>query len=157
MHIKFTLLLFACLLTSISFGQERHIQLTKAKSGKTKVIQEHKRVKIKTFDGQKYIGNLVIVDSQTVMVDGTEIALADIVRIKRKSHTAFVTSIVLYTISALFIAVGTVGLIEGGYGVIAAIAGYPAAVLFAGLGALINDYPVNNPNSKWTYKVVMNE
>ncbi len=76
---------------------------------------------------------------------------------KRKSGTAVVASIVFYTFAGLLFTAGTVGFIEGGYGIIAGVAGYSGGILFGSLGLLVNDYPVNNSNSRWSYRIVMGE
>lgn len=140
-------------------AQENYIELTKTKSGKTKVIQELKRVKIKTNDGQKFIGNLVLVDEETLRIDKTEIPISEVAKIKRKSKAATVASSVFYVVGGLLFVTTTVVVIGSGglAAALAAIFGYPASALFVGLAALTNDYPINNVNSKWNYRIVLSE
>ena len=141
----------------ILHGQGKYIELIKTKNGRQKTIEEGARIKIKTFDGKKHIGKLVLIDSRTVSVDDIAIPLGDIVSIKRKSAEAAAFSTFFYVLGAAGLVLGTAGIIAGGFNVLAALVAYPAAILFSGLGAAINNPPQNHPASKWRYKIIYDE
>lgn len=75
-------LLLLCAGTS-TFGQEKVLQLQHQEREVTRTIKENKRVRVKTTDGQKFKGRLVIVDANTISIKGKVIALNDIEKIKR--------------------------------------------------------------------------
>lgn len=157
MHLKLFFPALFLLSGFFSQAQENYIKLTKSKGGRQKILKEGERIKIKTFNGKKYIGKFTIIDPQTISLNDQIISLGDIVLMKRKSAEAAVVSIFFYVLAGVSVTAGTAGLIKGGWGLIATIIGYPAGTLFAIAGALINDFPNSNKNSKWRYKIIYHE
>ncbi len=81
--LNYSLILFFVFMGTTSFAQEKVLQLEHQKRDVTRTIKENKRVRVKTKDGQKYKGRLVIVDANTISLEGTPISLDDIEKIKR--------------------------------------------------------------------------
>ena len=53
----------------IFFAQEKQLQITKIEDGKTFIIKENKRVKIKTMNGEKLFGKIKFIDNNTILID----------------------------------------------------------------------------------------
>jgi len=51
------------------FSQHRTIEITNIRTGKVKVFEENHRIKIRTLDGKKYIGDLKISDTLTLTIN----------------------------------------------------------------------------------------
>lgn len=130
--LNYSLILFLVFMGATSFAQEKVLQLDHQKRDVTRIIKENKRVRVKTKDGQKYKGKLVIVDANTISLDGTPIALEDIEKIKRDP-------LLLNTVATIgFIYLGSIAI---GVGAIVAIfidgtSALPFAVGGAGLVTL---------------------
>lgn len=133
------------------FSQQKAIEITNIKTGKVKVFEEKQRVKIRTLDGKKHIGNLVISDSLTLIVNNQSVKIDSLQSIKKQPKTlATVKTVVL-----------TTGLVIIGASLIAASGGNNAAFLLfttgsgvtigAGLLEGINAY---NSNNRWTFKII---
>ena len=101
-------MLFFLLFFSLQlFSQTNCVQLTNSKSGKIYEIEDDKRVKIKTKEGEKYFGRFKIVDSTSIQISGKTIPLEDIVVFKNRSTTMLFLSAGLITIGALTVGIGS--------------------------------------------------
>ncbi len=105
--LNYSLVLFLVFMGTTSFAQEKILQLDHQKRNVTRTIKENKRVRVKTKDGQKYKGRLVIVDANTISLDGTSISLEDIEKIKRDPLllTAIATTGFVY-LGAVIVGIG---------------------------------------------------
>lgn len=145
---------FIVLLLLISysvFSQNKTLEITNIKTGKTQVFKENQRVKIRTLDHKKWVGILKITDSISFSVNNHIVALDSLQSIKNQPK-------VLGTVK-------TVVLISGlaivGASLIAASGGSDAAFLLFTVGAgttisagIIEGLNKNYTNRKYTYKIV---
>ncbi|QBN19888.1 hypothetical protein [Flavobacterium nackdongense] len=133
------------------FSQQRTLELTNIKTGKVKVFVENQRIKIRTLDHKKWIGNLKITDSVSFTVNNHKVAMESLQSIKNQPK-------VLGTVK-------TVVLISGlaivGASLIAASGGSDSAFLLFVVGAgttmsagVIEGLNSNYTKRKWTYKIV---
>ncbi len=81
----------------IFFAQEKQLQITKIEDGKTFIIKENKRVKIKTMNGEKLFGKIKFIDNNTILIDEKSIKLDDIKFIRKRnlSTTIIATSFII--------------------------------------------------------------
>lgn len=133
------------------FSQNKTIEIINIKTGKVKVFKENQRVKIRTLDHKKWVGNLKISDSLHFTVDNQKIQLDSLQSFKNQPK-------VLGTIK-------TVVLISGlaivGTSIIAATGGSESAFMLFVVGAgttmsagIIEGLNSNYTKRKWTYKIV---
>ena len=133
------------------FSQQRTLEITNIKDGKVKVFVENQRIKIRTLDHKKWVGNLKITDSVSFTVNNQKIQLDSLQSIKNQPK-------VLGTVK-------TVVLISGlaivGASLIAASGGSDSAFLLFAVGAgttmsagVIEGLNSNYTKRKWTYKIV---
>jgi hypothetical protein len=76
--------LAVCLLVAAStFSQEKILSITNAETGKVTVFNQNERVKIKTIQGDKIKGNLLITDDNQIMIKDILVPVSNIEKIKR--------------------------------------------------------------------------
>ena len=133
------------------FSQQRTLEITNIKDGKVKVFVENQRIKIRTLDHKKWVGNLKITDSLSFTVNNHKIAIDSLQSIKKQPK-------VLGTIKTVVLISGVAIL---GASIIAASGGSDSAfMLFAiGAGTTVSSGVIEGLNSnytkrKWTYKIV---
>jgi hypothetical protein len=81
--MKTMLLAIGLLIATSAISQEKYLSITNLETGKEKVFKQNHRVKIKTLQGGKLKGNLLITDENQVMISNINIPLSNIERIKR--------------------------------------------------------------------------
>lgn len=146
--MKTTALILLLLLAFPSIAQQKALVLTKIKTGKTRVYQENKRIKVKTFDGEKLKGKFKIVDVRTIEIDGNQISLDSIKNIQNKP-------LFLEIVSKTLIGVGGV-LVIAAFG-INSLASYfilPSGIIIAIPGVLFDNLIGNHNSKKWDYKII---
>lgn len=134
-----------------TFSQQKAFEITNIKSGETKVYQENERVKIRTIDRKKLVGELHFVDDQTVSIGENTVKLDSILSIK--SHPK-----VLGTIKTIVL---VTGLAIVATSLIVATGGGDAAFLLFAVGSgvtisagVLEGLNGNNSNRKWTFKII---
>jgi hypothetical protein len=147
-----TLIYFLLFISSLPlFSQEKAIEITNLKNGKTKIYTENTRVKIRTLNRKKQVGKIHFSDNQTIVVDEKSIKIDSILSIKRQP-------IVLGTIKTTLLLAGltTVGssLVKASSGdneaIILFLAGSGTAI---GSGILGSINPTQT-NKKWSFKII---
>jgi len=149
--MKNRIYLILLLISFTVFSQQRTLEITNIQTGKVKVFVENQRIKIRTLDHKKWVGNLKITDSISFTVNNQKIAIDSLQSIKNQPK-------VLGTVK-------TVVLISGlaivGASLIAASGGSDAAFLIFVVGAgttmsagVIEGLNSNYTKRKWTYKIV---
>lgn len=133
------------------FSQQKAIEITNNKKGSVIIFPENQRIKIRSLDGKKYIGNLKITDSRTLLVDNHSVKIDSLQSIKRQPRT-------LGTVKTIVLATG---LTIVGSSLVAASTGNESALMLLTIGTgttmsaglLESIYP-NNTNDKWTFKII---
>lgn len=133
------------------FSQQKVIEITNIKTGEVKFFEENKRVKIRTLDEKKRIGNLKITDSLGFTINNEYVKIDSLKSIKHQPKTlATVKTVVL-----------TTGLATVGTSLIAASKGNDSAFLLFTIGSgvtigagLLEGINANNSNNKWTFKII---
>ncbi len=149
-NFKKQLLLFLFMVGSLTASaQENGILLENSRTHKTHFYPENLRIKVKTTDGKKYIGQYTIADENTIVIDGTSIPLDSIVKIKKRSEIGSILRPILITFGTLCLTGAVVGALAGGYGYIATVGLLPPGAISL-LLALNNDHKSEN----WSYKIV---
>ena len=149
--MKNKIYLILLLISTAVFSQQKAIEITNIQTGKVKVFEENQRIKIRTLDGKKHVGNLKILDSLCFSVNNQSIKIDSLQSIKKQPRVlGTVKTVVLIT-----------GLAIVGTSIIAATGGNDAAFLLftvgsgvtisAGLLEAINN---NNSNRRWKFKIV---
>lgn len=149
--MKNSLIVLLLLISYSVFSQNKTLEITNIKTGKTQVFKENQRVKIRTLDHKKWVGVLKITDSISFSVNNHIVALDSLQSIKNQPK-------VLGTVK-------TVVLISGlaivGASLIAASGGSDSAFLLFTVGAgttisagIIEGLNKNFTNRKYTYKIV---
>ncbi|MBF2708259.1 hypothetical protein [Flavobacterium soyangense] len=149
--MKKIIYLLVFLISYAVFSQHRTIEITNIKTGKVKVFVENHRIKIRTLDGKKHIGNLKILDTLTFTVNDQTVKIDSLQSIKYQPKTlATVKTVVLI-----------VGLAIVGASLVAASGGNDAAFLLFTVGSgvtisagLFEGINANNSNNKWSFKII---
>jgi predicted phage tail protein len=133
------------------FSQQRTLEITNIKTGKVKVFEENQRIKIRTLDKKKWVGNIKFSDSLSFTINDHEIAIDSLQNIKNQPK-------VLGTIKTVLLISGVAIL---GASIIAASGGSDSAFMLFAIGAgttitagIIEGLNANYTKRKWTYKIV---
>ncbi|MBP6758212.1 MAG: hypothetical protein KA133_03070 [Flavobacterium sp.] len=149
--MKNTICLLVFLFSLTAFSQQRLIEITNVKTGKTKVFEENQRVKIRTLDGKKHVGNLKFSDSLSFTVNNQSVKIDSLQSIKKQPKTlATIKTVVLVA-----------GLATVGSSLAAASDGNDAAFLLFTIGSgvtigagLLEGINANNSNNRWRFKII---
>lgn len=134
-----------------AFSQQGYLEITDIKTGKTKIFEENQRVKTRTLDGKKRIGNLKFSDSLSFTINNQVIKTDNIQSIKKQPKTmATIKTVVL-----------TAGLAIVGSSLIGASNGNDSAFLLFTIGSgvtisagLLEGMNTNNSNNRWKFKII---
>ena len=149
--MKSKIYLLLLLISFSVFSQNKILEITNIKTGKVVVFEENQRIKIRTLDHKKWVGNLKITDSLSFTVNNHKIALDSLQSIKNQPKVlGTVKTVVLIT-----------GLAIVGASIIAASGGSDSAFMLITIGAgttitagIIEGLNSNYTKRKWTYKIV---
>ena len=139
------------LISFTAFSQQKAIEVTNIQTGKVKVFTENQRIKIRTLDGKKHVGNLKILDSLSFMVNDQSVKIESLKSIKLQPKT-------LATIKTVVFASG---LAIVGASLVAASEGNDSAFLLFTIGSgvtigagLLEGMNASTSNNKWTNKII---
>jgi len=149
--MKKRIYLILLLISTAVFSQQRAIEITNIHSGKVKVFEENQRIKIRTLDGKKHVGNLKILDSLCFSVNNQPVKLDSLQSIKKQPKTlATVKTVVLIT-----------GLAIVGASLVAASGGSDSAFLLFTIGSgvtigagVLEGLNANYSERKWIFKII---
>jgi predicted phage tail protein len=147
-----TLLYILLLLISFNvMAQQKTLEISNINNGKIKVYTENQRIKVRTLDGKKHVGNLNFSDNETIIINNQSIKIDSVLSIKKQPK-------ILGTIRTVVLVTGLA--IVSSSIIVAASGGNAAFLLFtvgsgvtisAGLIEAINS---NNSNRLWKFKIV---
>ncbi|MFS4469245.1 hypothetical protein [Maribacter sp. 2210JD10-5] len=154
--MKQLLILLFLLTANQSFAQKATLLITNTETQKQKLIEERKRIRITKSTGEKFQGRFWIIDENTIVLDGVEINLSEIIKIRRHPlfNTIFIKSNLIH-IGSLGMFFGILGTGLSGEGGIL-VGG--AAVLAAGIYGAIKSPNLNkgyNINRKWRFEIAI--
>lgn len=149
--MKNRIYLILLLISTAVFAQQKAIEITNIQSGKVKVFEENQRVKIRTLDGKKHVGNLKILDSLCFSVNNQPVKLDSLQSIKNQPKVmGTVKTVVLIT-----------GLAIVGASLVAASGGSDSAFLLFTIGSgvtisagLLEGLNANYSERKWIFKII---
>ena len=149
--MKALIFVFAFFITSNLIAQDRAIEITNIKSGKIKLFEQNQRVKLRTVDGKKHVGNLQFSDDNTIVIGNSSFPADSIQSIKSQPKVlATIKTVVLIT-----------GLVVVGSSVVVAATGSNAAFLLFAAGSgmaigagVLESLNTNHSTRKWTYKII---
>lgn len=149
--MKNTITILCFFITFIAFSQQKAIEITNIKTGKTKVFEENQRVKIRTLDGKKIIGTLDFSDNESLIINKNTIKLDSVQSIKKQPKTlGIIKTIVLAS-----------GLTVVSSSLLAASKGNDSAFLLFAIGSgttissgIIEGFYVTNSKRKWLFKII---
>ncbi|MES2811700.1 MAG: hypothetical protein V4670_04450 [Bacteroidota bacterium] len=125
-------------------AQTKKLEAANKVNGKTVLFEQGTRVKLTTQDRKKFVGELTIKDTETISVNGNDVALSNISSIKNYTKGGRTAKNILYGVGAGLIAgSGVAGLAKSG----------SAFSLFAGgLGTVVTGALVNNKHKTLIYR-----
>lgn len=149
--MKNRIYLILLLISTTVFSQQKAIEITNIQTGKVKVFVENQRIKIRTLNGKKHVGNLKISDSISFTVDNQTIKIDSLQSIKNQPKVlGTVKTIVLIT-----------GLSIVGASIITATGGGDSAFLLFTLGSgvtigagVLEGLNANYSERKWIFKII---
>ncbi len=149
--MKTIIYFFIFLISATAFSQQKAVEITNIKTGKVKTFEENQRVKIRTLDGKKHIGNLKFSDSLTIVINNQSIEIDSLQSIKKQPKVlATVKTVVLIA-----------GLTIVGSSLVAASGGSNWAFLLFTTGSgvtisagLLEGINSNYSDNKWTFKII---
>jgi hypothetical protein len=147
-----SLFYFIALFISIGvFSQEKIIEVTNLKTGKINTYKEKQRLKIRTLDGKKHIGNLEISDNQTLIIDNQSIKIDSLFSIKSRSKKLGNLKTIGFALGLSLVGSSIVVASEGGNAAFLLFTlGTGITLTSVGLEGLKN----NNTYRKSTYKII---
>ena len=139
-----------CLVFSVSFAQNKGINLIKNTSNATTFIKEDRRIKVKTTDKKAIAGKFTVLNDSTISIKNKIIPIDSIISIRKASTFSAIASPISIVVGGALLVGGMVGLAAGGYGLLVT-----AAFLPPGLPLFIVPFTANkHPIKKWTYEIV---
>jgi small nuclear ribonucleoprotein (snRNP)-like protein len=149
--MKKSIYLLLLLLSFSAFSQHKTLELTNIKTGKIKVFEENQRVKIRTLNHKKWIGNLKIVDNQHFLINNQSINIDSLQSIKNQPKSlGTVKTAVLFS-----------GLAIVGASIVSAAQGNESAFNLFAIGAgttisagIIEGLNSNYTSRKWKFKII---
>lgn len=142
MH-KIILLLLGLLYFSDLTAQTQAIKITNSATNKEKIIQENKKIRLKTSDGQKIMGRFEL-ENDKIIINTIELSLSSVVELKRDLvATSVVTSgLLIYG-----------GVLAGGLGIIAGVFADSSAFLLTIPAAGMIYTGIKSPNLSKNHKI----
>ncbi len=132
--MKILLLLIGFLVATSAFSQEKYLSISDSIAEKESVFKEHNRIRVKTIQGGKVSGKLIIVDENQIMVGKIIIPIESIAKIKQNPLLlTFIVSGFLFVAGGYAILGGIVLTVWGGtgFGIAAGVIG--GALIFTGI------------------------
>lgn len=149
--MKYVILLFLFSISLTSPAQEQALEISKIGSEQTRIFKENKRVKIKTIEGDKFIGRLQIVNPETIEIKGNIIPLNSISNIKNRSVVAGVAGTLLIITGPFIMTASPIAALISGSSAGFLVLSTGVAVTLSGI--FFNEFARNYRNNKWTYKI----
>jgi hypothetical protein len=149
--MKNRIYLILLLLSFTAFSQHKTLELTNLKTGKIKVFEENQRIKVRTLNHKKWIGNLKFVDSLHFMVNNQSIKIDSLQSIKNQPKSlGAVKTVVLFSGLAI-VGASIVGAAQGNESAFSLFAIGAGTTISAGI---IEGLNTNFTTRKWKFKII---
>ena len=99
---KYIFLIFAFLFVNNVLSQQKALRIVSKSNNKVIIIEDLKRIRIKTTEGKKVSGKFQIIDSNTIFLKGKEYVFSDIEKIKKNP----IIATVLTDVGVLYVGLG---------------------------------------------------
>ncbi len=144
------LCLLALLFINVNiFSQEKGINLVNKKTNKTIFIKENLRTKVKTIDGITFVGNLKIIDKNTINIDGTNISIQSIIKIRHASMFHAIADPIAIVFGGILLSLGVYSMGSVGF-----LSGIDSFFFIPGIPTFVVPFIKNNhPVEKFEYQI----
>ena len=145
--------LFFVLFSITVFTQTNGINIVNEVKGKEVFIEESKRIRIKTSDGQKHQGQFYIVDSKHIQIGKETIALNSILLIRKDNAFGNFTSSLLFLYLSAISVVGYSSLVvTASESAFLALIPLPITIFYAFKSPSLNK--AYKTKKQWSYSVI---
>lgn len=146
--MKKLIILFTILSLNVFYAQ-KGINLINDKSKDTLFLKENHRIKIETISGKQIVGKFTITNDSVITIKEKQIALIDIVAIRKQSTFSAIICPIAIGAGTVFMTVGVLGVIINAYNSSAL-----AVLIPIGLPLYILPFTRDEHKStKWNYKI----
>jgi small nuclear ribonucleoprotein (snRNP)-like protein len=135
----------------VIFSQQKTIQITEIKTGKTIDYNDNQNVKILTLDGKKNKGILKLVDNETFLVGSYTIKIDSLQSIKINPKGINQIKNIFLLVGLTVVATGLILATIGNNAAFLALTVGTGVTICAGIIEGINGY---NSTRKWNFKIV---
>ena len=136
--MKTILLVIALLIATSAISQEKYLSVSDSVTGKEKVFNQNKRVRVKTIEGGKLIGKLKIMNDEQVMIKNIIIPLTSIEKIKNNPLALNIL------VSTCIIFIGGSSVVLGAFGIASGY--FITGIIMTGVGAGVVYVGILSPN-----------
>jgi hypothetical protein len=133
------------------FSQQKTFEITNKESGKVKIYEENDRVKLRTLDGKKYVGELHFTNDETLTIGNKSFKIDSIMSIKK--HPKVLGTVKTVVLIAGLAIVGTSLAVASGGGNAAFLLFTVGSGVCIGAGVL-EAVNTNNSHRKWSFKII---
>ena len=151
---KLILVLFLSL-SFYSYGQKNVLSLHKIDTKRTTLLEENRRIRVKTIHGKVYKGKFHLVNDNAIVIKKDTIKVSDIYKIRPQSFVSGTFSTLFKAYGSTIVLYGVAYIISGGYGAILGLIFVPFGSVFGSIGYIIDGS--NHSSPRWEYKIIRNE
>lgn len=152
MKINPYLFLVLSLLVATTYGQNGYIQLVHKKDHHVRIIQEGKRIVVRTINGHTIKGTFKISDHQHVNIKGNRIPLSEIVLLTKKTTSTEIVGHTLIAAAGVTV-LSAIGIIVGGSNAEFIAGPLMAGTVLAASGTVVKKTPWYKAEN-WEIKLV---
>jgi hypothetical protein len=149
--MKKLIYLLTVLLSISAFSQQKAFEITNIESGARQIYEENQRVKIRTIDRKKVVGELHFIDNQTILVNNETIKIDSVLSIKSQPKVLGTLKTVVLITGLAFVVTSVIVATGGGNAAFLLFAVGSGVTIGAGVLEGLNS---NNSNKKWTFKII---
>lgn len=128
------------------------MEISKKGSEETRIFNENKRVKVRTLEGEKFIGRFEIIDQNSIKIKDNIIFLDSISNIKSRSVVAGIGRVLLIITGSYMLLTSPLVALAAGSNTGLYLSGIGTAFILTGI--FHNVLVRNQKNNNWTYKII---
>ncbi|WP_026725201.1 hypothetical protein [Flavobacterium sasangense] len=147
--MKQLFLLFFFLFSISVLSQNRVLVIQQLNSKFTKEIDENKRIKVWTKDGEKFYGRFTIKDSTSIIIEDKVVLLEDIIKMKKKSLFGAIANPIFIVYGSFVIIAGAATVGTGAWGALIGGSFIVAGIPMVLIPSISNNHPIQD----WKYSI----